>query len=164
VRYTQTVIAVTWAVLRPFLAMVIFTVFFGPDCQVAFPRYPLSDSGFRCYVALAVLFELPLGSRQQSDRQYEPDFESLFSASDYPARSVDNQSCRPAHLCGASWFVADLVPFHSGLATNHLAFIYTDGVSSGPWAWLVTNVKFRFPLCHSLYRGIRTLHFAGRLQ
>jgi lipopolysaccharide transport system permease protein len=65
VRYRQTAIGVTWAVLRPLLARhVVFTVVFGPDRQVAFPRYPLSDFGFRCDAALAIFCQLTFRSQE----------------------------------------------------------------------------------------------------
>ena len=38
VRYKQTVIGVAWALIRPFLTMVVFTVIFGKHCQAAVRR------------------------------------------------------------------------------------------------------------------------------
>src|SRR5476649_1651130 len=40
VRYKQTVIGVAWAVLRPFLTMVVFTVIFGRVAKLPSPGVP----------------------------------------------------------------------------------------------------------------------------
>jgi hypothetical protein len=48
VRYKQTAIGVIWAVLRPFLAMVIFHDRIWPARQDAVERYSVSHSGVCC--------------------------------------------------------------------------------------------------------------------
>ena len=35
VRYKQTVIGILWALIRPFLNMIVFTIIFGSHCQIA---------------------------------------------------------------------------------------------------------------------------------
>ena len=56
VRYKQTVIGVAWALIRPFLTMVVFTVMFGRHRQAADRRQrALSADGVRRHAALDFL-------------------------------------------------------------------------------------------------------------
>ena len=43
VRYKQSVLGVLWAIIKPFLTMIVFTIFFGNLCQAALRRPALSD-------------------------------------------------------------------------------------------------------------------------
>ena len=55
VRYKQTVIGAAWALIRPFLTMVVFTVIFGNTGQPAFGRHnAIRPDGFRRHAAMDV--------------------------------------------------------------------------------------------------------------
>ena len=57
VRYKQTVIGVLWALIRPFLMMVVFTIIFGRNRQAADGRqHTLRTHGVCRYLAVDVFF------------------------------------------------------------------------------------------------------------
>ena len=78
-RYKQTVIGVAWAVVRPFLTMVVFTVIFGgsPSCRATASR-PIPIMVFAGM--LPWFFFLGLTSVEQPGRQRQPDRQGLFPA------------------------------------------------------------------------------------
>ena len=59
VRYKQTVIGVAWAVIRPFLTMVVFTVVFGRIAKLPSDGdAPYRADGVRRHAAMDLLFDL----------------------------------------------------------------------------------------------------------
>ena len=60
VRYKQTVIGVAWAVIRPFLTMVVFTVIFGRLAKLPVGRHgALPADGVRRHAAVELLSPPP---------------------------------------------------------------------------------------------------------
>ena len=58
VRYKQTVIGVLWALIRPFLTMVVFTIIFGRIAGLPTDgNAPLRAHGVRRYPAVDFLFD-----------------------------------------------------------------------------------------------------------
>ena len=90
VRYKQTVIGIAWALIRPLLTMVVFTVVFGKIAKL-----PSEGVPYPLLVFAAMLpwqfFATALGEAHQPDWQLEPDFEDLFSAADRSGRFCDHQ-------------------------------------------------------------------------
>ena len=81
VRYKQTVIGVAWALIRPFLTMVVFTVVFGRLAKLPSDGVgALSDDGVRRHAAVVPVLEHPVRRLRQPRRQRQPDLESLFPA------------------------------------------------------------------------------------
>ena len=83
VRYKQTVIGVAWAVIRPFLTMVVFTVIFGRIAELpsdGSAPYPLH--GVRRDAALDLFLDRPQRGVEQPDRQRQSDQQGVFSAAD----------------------------------------------------------------------------------
>ncbi len=85
VRYKQTVIGVAWAVVRPLLTMVVFTIVFGKlaglpsDGAVA-----LRGAGVRRHAALVPVRQRPQRGLEQPRRQRQPDRQGLFPAPHHP--------------------------------------------------------------------------------
>ena len=59
VRYKQTVIGIAWALLRPFLTMVVFTLVFSKLAQLPSDDVPYPILVFAALVALAILCQCP---------------------------------------------------------------------------------------------------------
>ena len=71
VRYKQTVLGIGWSVLQPFLAMVVFTIFFGrlakmPSDGVPYPLFSLAALVPWTYFAAAALERLDVARRQSA--------------------------------------------------------------------------------------------------
>ena len=80
VRYKQTVIGVAWALIRPFLTMVVFTIVFGQLAKL--PSEGEAPYPIMVFAGLMpwFLFAERAGRRlEQPHRQCAPDLESLFS-------------------------------------------------------------------------------------
>jgi lipopolysaccharide transport system permease protein len=70
VRYKQTVIGVAWAVVRPFLTMVVFTVVFGRLAKLPSEGGgAVSGYGVCRHAAVVSLFDNPRRSLEQPRRQ-----------------------------------------------------------------------------------------------
>ena len=83
VRYKQTVIGVAWAVIRPFLTMLIFTVIFGRVAKLPSDgARALSDHGVRRHAAVDPVLHHPQRRVEQPGRQRQPDRQGLFPAPD----------------------------------------------------------------------------------
>ncbi len=57
VRYKQTFLGVAWAILRPFLSMVVFTIFFGKPRPGTLRWHPLPDLFLHRVTALGAILE-----------------------------------------------------------------------------------------------------------
>ena len=88
VRYKQTVIGVAWAVIRPFLTMVVFTVVFGKLAKLPTRRRrALSAAGLRRHAAVVPVLDRALSEASNSlDRQRQPDQQGLLPAADHADR------------------------------------------------------------------------------
>jgi hypothetical protein len=91
--YKQTVIGIAWALIRPFLTMIVFVVVFSKVAKLPAPgEIPyLSIVGLRRDAAVAVLFDGVERIEQQLDRQRQPDLQSLFPAPDRPGEFRHHQ-------------------------------------------------------------------------
>src|SRR5262249_15387868 len=65
IRYKQTAIGTAWAVLQPFMTMLVFRLLFGPLAKVPLRRASLSDFLFQRPAALDVLRHRPPALNQQ---------------------------------------------------------------------------------------------------
>ena len=89
VRYKQTVIGVAWAVLRPFLTMVVFTVIFGKLAKLPSDGgapYRSWSSPACCRGTCSPSFAQRGGG--QPRRQRQPDLQGLLPAADHPGRDA----------------------------------------------------------------------------
>ncbi len=57
VRYKQTAIGIAWALIRPFLTMVVFTVVFGQLAKLPSQGVPYPNPSVFCNVALAIFLQ-----------------------------------------------------------------------------------------------------------
>jgi hypothetical protein len=99
VRYKQTVVGIDWAVLRPALTTIVFTVIFGKLRKFPSGRGALSDAGAYRHASLAPLQRWPEREREQSDCQLEPDHQGLPSKTDQPRQFSHHHPHRLPHLC-----------------------------------------------------------------
>ena len=98
VRYKQTVIGAAWAVIRPFLTMVVFTVVFGRIAK-------LPSDGSAPYPLMVFAGMLPWTffstglseASEQPDRQRQPDQQGLLSAADRADGDGGRGLCRFPH-------------------------------------------------------------------
>ena len=85
VRYKQTVIGVAWAVVRPFLTMVVFTVVFGRLARLpsegAAPYPIMVFAGMLPWFLFSSILERGF---EQPGRQRQPDRQGLFPAHHHP--------------------------------------------------------------------------------
>ena len=147
VRYKQTVIGVLWALIRPFLTMLIFTIIFGRIAK-------LPTDGNAPYALLVFAGILPWTfshrlkrSFQQPDQQHKPDQQSLFSTPDrtnrYHRCGFRRLPYQLLHLACAD----GLVSVFAGLAVScfcRFSFCWPFLASVGPAIWISSlNVKFR---------------------
>jgi lipopolysaccharide transport system permease protein len=143
VRYKQTVIGVTWTVIRPSLTIiVVFTVIFGRIAKLPTERRPLPDesSPACCRGRFLQLVSARRPTERQSDQQ------GLFPAGDRADLSGSRRLCRfPDHLCDGGR-LDGMVPVLAGLAnagSARLRYISLRG-SMGPALWITApNVKHR---------------------
>ena len=98
VRYKQTVIGAAWALIRPVLTMVVFTVIFGRIAKLpsegAAP-YPLMV--FAGNPAVDLLLERAQRGIEQPDRQCQPDQQGLLPPPDCPGCRGSGGVCRFSH-------------------------------------------------------------------
>ena len=147
VRYKQTVIGAAWAVIRPFLTMVVFTVIFGKLANLPSEgTAPYAHHGLCRHAAMDLLFQRAVRRLQQPGRQRQPDQQGVFSATDRADGRGGSSLCGFRHqlrdACGAD----DLVPVRAGLADPAAAGVRRARVlaSLGPGLWLTAlNVKYR---------------------
>ena len=122
VRYKQTAIGVAWAVLRPALTMLVF---------VAFRRLVGINPGELPEPILVFAAVLPwqffstalIGILWQSDRERQPDLQSLFSARDH-SRCCDRDGlCGLSHYSGPARSAHAVVRRRPRLAASNLAAV-----------------------------------------
>ena len=93
VRYKQTVIGITWSVLRPVLTLVVFTVLFGKFAK--FPsegETPYSVMVFAAILPWQLFANALLKFQQFPDRQCSDDLKDLFSSTDCSQQHHDRRS------------------------------------------------------------------------
>ncbi len=168
VRYKQTAIGVIWAILRPFLAMIIFTVVFG---RIA--KMPSNGIPYPILVFAAMLpWQFFANSLSEASSSLVVNTNLIskvyFPRLIIPAGAVITSLVDlliSAALLGVS---DDLVSLHAGLATADSSFVHADGLSRSARSRTVPDCSqrqiSRFPLRYAIYRAIRTFHFAGRFQ
>ena len=100
VRYKQTVIGIAWAVIRPFLTAVVFTVIFNRFAKLPAPAavpYALLVMAASCPGSS---FPPPQRIQQQPRRQRQPDLQDLFPAPHHPGRVGHHQLRGFSHHAG----------------------------------------------------------------
>ena len=170
VRYKQTVIGVAWAVVRPFLTMVVFTIVFGTARQAAERRRrALSAAGVRRHAALVPVLQHPrarprtasIGNANLIGKVYFPRL--IIPAAAAVVALVDF-AINLVILFG----LHGLVRVRAGLADRLPA-----GVRRCSPSWRALGPALlhhraqrqvpRLPLHHSVPRAVRALRLAGRL-
>ena len=168
VRYKQTVIGIAWAVVRPFMTMVIFTIVFGRLAK-------LPSEGARPYPIMVFAGMLPwflfssiLARRlEQPCRQRQLDRQGLFPAHHHSGlvrrrgagRFRDQpRDARRAHglvrLCAE---LADRVPARLRRACR------AGEPRPGAFHHRAQREIPRLPIHHPVHRAVRALCLAGRL-
>ena len=169
VRYKQTVIGAAWALIRPFLTMVVFTVVFGKLAN-------LPSDGTAPYALMVFAGMLPwsffatavadasnslIGNANLISKVYFPRLDRADRGGDGRLRRFSHQLCDP---CGAD----GLVPFFAGLAVSAVAGVRGHRVHGQSWYRRVDHGAQRqvsgFPLCHSVHRAVGPLCVSGRFQ
>ena len=169
VRYKQTVIGVLWALIRPFLTMLVFTVIFGRIAK-------LPTDGNAPYALMVFAGILPwtffsTGLSEASNsliNNDKPDQQGLFSA---PDRADSDDRCgvrgfphQLLHFARAD----GLVPVLAGLANHCFAGLRVIGLfcqcRSGSLDYLAQCKISGFSLRYSIHRAVRPLCVAGRIQ
>ena len=168
VRYKQTAIGVIWAILRPFLAMVIFTVVFGRIAKMPSNGIP--------YPILVFAAMLPW--------QFFANSLSEASSSLIVNTNLISKVYFPRLIIPAGAVITSLVDLLISAALLGVLMIWFRFMPD--WRLLTlplfTLMAFlaalgpgiipdcsqrqisRFPLRYPVYRAIRTFHFAGRFQ
>ena len=168
VRYKQTAIGVIWAILRPFLAMVIFTVVFG---RIA--KLPSNGIPYPILVFAAMLpWQFFANSLSEASNSLVANTNLIskvyFPRLIIPAGAVITSLVDLVISAALLGRPDDLVSLHARLATAHSSFVHADGLSSCTRSGLVSHCSqrqiSRFPLCDPVYRAIRTIHLAGWFQ
>ena len=148
VRYKQTVIGVAWALIRPFLTMVVFTVVFGKLAKLPSDgTAPYAADGLCRHAAVELLCYGAGRCLEQPHRQRQSDQQGVFPAPDRADRGGGGRVRRfPDQLCDPGG--ADgLVPVRAGLADPAAAGFSSRSRSwrasaSGLWITAL-NVKYR---------------------
>ena len=168
-RYKQTVIGAAWALIRPFLTMVVFTVVFGKLAK-------LPSDGTAPYALMVFAGMLPwsffataladasnslIGNANLISKVYFPRLDRADRGGDGCLCGFPHQLCDP---CGAD----GLVSVHAGLADPAVAGFRGHRVHGQPWDWRVDHGAqrqiSRFPLRHSVHRAVWPLCVSGRVQ
>ena len=168
-RYKQTVIGAAWALIRPFLTMVVFTVVFGKLAK-------LPSDGTTPYALMVFAGMLPW---------------SFFSTA---LTDASNSLIGNANLISKVYFPRLIVPI-AAVMTAFVDFLISFAILVGMMIWyqfmpgwqilllpVFAAIAFmaslgigavdhraqrqvsRFPLRHSVHRAVRSLRVAGRVQ
>ncbi len=169
VRYKQTVIGAAWALIRPFLTMVIFTVVFGRIAK-------LPSDGSAPYALMVFAGMLPW---------------TFFSTG---LSEASNSLIGNANLISKVYFPRLIVPTAT-VVVAFVDFLVSFVILVGMMAWyrflpgwqILVPARLcparlprqhrpgavdhraqrqipRFPLCHPVHRAVRALRLAGRVQ
>ena len=168
VRYKQTVIGVAWAVLRPLLTMIVFTVVFGRVAKLPSRRCSLRAAGLSPPCCRGSFSPPRSPIEQQPGRQRQPDFQGLFPALIVPAGSVITS------------FVDFLISFAIlgvlmvwyrfwpdwRILCLPLFMALASAAAFGAGLWLVRAERRipRLPLHGPVHRAVRPVHLARGLQ
>ena len=176
VRYKQTIIGVAWAVIRPFLTMVVFTVIFGRIAALPSDGAPYALMVFAAMLPWVPVFNSAGRNLQQLDWKRETDQQGLLPPADHPGRD------RRDRLCGLSDQLHDpfgangLLPLPSRLAHTVAAAVHSHGAAYEPRSRFMDYRAQcevpRFPLRYSvpgavwpiyLARGFQQQHYPGKM-
>ena len=109
VRYKQTIIGILWAILRPLLTMIVFTVIFGQIAQLPSDgSAPYALMVFAAMLPLVPFLKLACGIVKQSDSQHKPDQQGLLS-------QVNHARSDPANRFGRFSYQFDYPDRNDGL-------------------------------------------------
>ena len=168
VRYKQTVIGVAWAVVRPFLTMVVFTVIFGRLAKLPSEGgapYPIMVFAgmlpwFLFSTILSQASDSMVGNANLVGKVYFP---RLIIPTLVRGRGIGGfrgQLGDPVRADDLVWFSADL-------AHRAAAGLRAPGRAGEPGTILpdygAQRQIPRLPLHHSVHRAARPLCFAGRV-
>ena len=88
VRYKQTVLGAAWAIIQPFMTMVVFTIFFGELAKLSIGRRALPDLHLHRAAALGVVHQGADRCRALAGGQPQHDHQDLFPRLVIPIASV----------------------------------------------------------------------------
>ena len=169
VRYKQTVIGAAWALIRPFLTMVVFTVIFGKLAN-------LPSDGTAPYALMVFAGMLPwtFFSTALSDASNSLVSNANLISKVYfprlivPMAAVGGGICRFRNQLRDARGADDLVPVPAGLADPAVAGIRRASIAGRPWAWSLAHRAQRqvprLPLRNSVLGAAWSLCFSGRIQ
>ena len=155
-----------WALIRPFLTMIVFTVIFSRLAK-------LPSDGTAPYAMMVFAGMLPGPSSraphrslQQPHQQFQPDQQNLFSAADRPHRDRRRRFRRflisfaiMVVLMGWYRFIPD---WQSCFSPSSCSLLHRE---PGPAVDHGAQREISgFPLHHPFHRAIRPLRVAGRLS
>ena len=126
VRYKQTVIGAAWALLRPFLTMVVFSVVFGKLAKLPSEGVPYPILVFAAMLPWQFFFQFAFRMQQQSDSQRQSALQGLFSASGGADQRDCGQFCRFFDFGFDIGSFNGLVQLCSDLAYIDAAIVDTD--------------------------------------
>ena len=84
VRYKQTVLGAAWAILQPFITMVVFTMLFGRLAKMPSDGIPYPIFCLHRPAALGLVHQGARGRRALAGRQPQHDHQGLFPAPGHP--------------------------------------------------------------------------------
>ena len=169
VRYKQTVIGVAWALIRPFVTMIVFTIVFNKVAKLEAPGavpYPLLVFAAMLpwqffSTALSESSNSLVGNANLISKVY-------FPRMIVPAGSVITSFVDFLITLRADGAVDALVRLPARLADPDPAAVHRPGLRlrlrRRPVALRPERQVPRFPLRHSVHRPVRSLRFAGRFQ
>ena len=169
VRYKQTVIGAAWALIRPLLTMVVFTVVFGRIAKLpsegAAP-YPLMV--FAGILPWTFFSSWPQRGIEQPDRQCQPNQQGLLPALDCPDCRCSGGVRRFSHRLHHPTGDDGMVSFCAGLADSGIAgfrpAVLPRQHRAGPVDCRAERQVPRFPLHHPLLAAAWAVCFAGGVQ
>ena len=169
VRYKQTVIGIAWAVIRPFLTMIVFTIVFGKIAKLHAP----GDIPYALMVMAAMLpWQFFSTSMSEASNSLITNANLIskiyFPRLIVPGRLSHHRVRGFSHYLGADGNDDALVSIFARLETVSAScfhdFSLWRGFRHRPVAVRAQRGIPRLPLHRTLYRAIRALHLARWLQ
>ena len=168
VRYKQTVIGIAWALIRPFLTMIVFTVVFGRLAKLPSEGVPYPILVFAAMLpwqffanALSECSNSLISNANLLSKVYFP---RLIRAN----QRSDCQFRRFFDIWDNSVGINGLVQFRTQLANSNLADFYFDCFfccyRSGSMVSCIKRPVPRFSLYRSIYCSIRVIRFTRWFQ
>ena len=169
VRYKQTIIGILWAILRPLLTMVVFTVIFS---RIA--KLPSDGSAPYALMVFAAMLPWSLFASSLSESsnsligQHESDQQGLLSPADHARGDADHRFCRFPHQLHYSDRDDGLLSIRTRLAHPSAALHHHPGLA-GQFGSRSLDYGAQceipgFPLCHPVCGAVRSLCFSGGIQ